>query len=263
VVSVLAWLFHADHAFDMFQELEMTFRDVGVVLLFCAVTWMLYLAIEPYVRRRWPHTLISWTRLLSGRVQDPLVGRDALIGVAAGAVMAVAVALFRRLPAALGGPALAPAAYGLDLFLGPREIVADMLLAQMNSALTALSLLLLIMVGRIVLRRQTLAIGGALFVLCLFESLASPLPLWIVLPLDMAILLIPTLVLVRFGLLAAMVNFYVTNRLITYPLTEDLSSWTAGPTLFLGLFLLGFALWAARAALAGRPLFRGWLPTGG
>ncbi|HET9315919.1 MAG TPA: serine/threonine-protein kinase, partial [Vicinamibacteria bacterium] len=226
-VSLLAWAFHADHAFDVFQELEMAFRDVGVAMLLAAVTWMLYLAIEPYVRRRWPHTLISWTRLLSGRIQDPLIGRDALIGVAAGAFMAVAIALFKRLPAALGGPATAPAGYGLDAFLGGREVIADMLLAQMNSALTALTLLLLIMVGRIVLKRQGLAIGAALLVLCVFESLASPLPLWIVLPLDMAIMLVPTLVLVRFGLLAVIVNLYVTNRLIQYPLTEDLSSWTA------------------------------------
>ena len=123
VTGVVAWALGADHAFDVFQEFEMAFRDVGLVLLFSAITWMLYLAIEPYVRRRWPHTLISWTRLLSGRVQDPLIGRDALIGVAAGAVMAVAIALFRRLPAAVGGPATAPAAYGLDAFLGAREIV--------------------------------------------------------------------------------------------------------------------------------------------
>jgi serine/threonine-protein kinase len=260
VMGVLAWAFHAEHAFDVFQELEMTFRDVGLVLLFSAVTWTMYLAIEPYVRRRWPHTLISWTRLLSGRVQDPLIGRDVLIGVAAGAFMAVAIALFRLMPAALGGPATAPAAYGLDAFLGGREIIADMLLAQMNSALIALALLLMIMVGRIVLRNQVLAIFAALLLLCVFESLASPLPLWIVLPLDMAIMLVPTLLLVRFGLLAAIVNFYVANRLISYPLTEELSSWTAGPTLFLGGFLLLLALWAARTALAGRPLLKGWLP---
>jgi hypothetical protein len=160
----------------------------------------------------------------------------------------------------MGKAATAPAGYGLEAFLGGRRILADMLLAQMNSALFALGLLLLIMLGRILLRHQVLAIGAALLVLCLFESLASPLPLWVVLPLEMAIMLIPALLLVRYGLLAAIVNFYVANRLISYPLTEDLSSWTAGPTLFLGGFVVLLALWAARAALAGRPLLRGWLP---
>ena len=38
------------------------------------------LALEPYVRKRWPETIISWTRVLAGRFRDPLVGRDILLG---------------------------------------------------------------------------------------------------------------------------------------------------------------------------------------
>ena len=33
------------------------------------------------VRHRWPHALISWNRLLEGRLGDSLVGRDVLVGV--------------------------------------------------------------------------------------------------------------------------------------------------------------------------------------
>ena len=32
-----------------------------------AQVWLLYLALEPYARRRWPHMLISWKRLLAGQ----------------------------------------------------------------------------------------------------------------------------------------------------------------------------------------------------
>jgi serine/threonine-protein kinase len=46
--------------------------------------WALYIALEPYVRRRWPATLVSWSRLLAGRFRDPLVGRDVLVGCLAG-----------------------------------------------------------------------------------------------------------------------------------------------------------------------------------
>src|SRR5215813_13415614 len=52
---------------------------------------MEYLALEPYVRRRWPTVLISWSRLLAGRFRDPLVGRDALFGI----LIAVASQLIR------------------------------------------------------------------------------------------------------------------------------------------------------------------------
>ena len=44
----------------------------------------MYLALEPYVRRRWPQALIGWTRLWSGAWRDPLAGRHILIGLAAG-----------------------------------------------------------------------------------------------------------------------------------------------------------------------------------
>jgi serine/threonine-protein kinase len=254
-VGFLSWLVAADHVFD-FSEVGLLVHGLGTLLVLTAITWLFYLAIEPYVRRHWPHTLISWTRLLTGGWRDPRVGRDVLIGVGAGTAMAVLVDLFQLLPAALNGPPSAPRAFGLDVLAGGREILADLLFAQPNSALVALGLLLLLMMGRLVLRRESLAIAAALLVLCLPESLAVPLPLWLVLPLDMLIVLVPTLVLVRCGLLSAIVAFYVSNRLLTYPLTSDLAGPAAVPTLVLAALLLGLTLWAARAALAGRPLFR-------
>ena len=43
------------------------------------VVWISYVAIEPYLRRLWPRTMISWARVLEGRWRDPLVGRDCLL----------------------------------------------------------------------------------------------------------------------------------------------------------------------------------------
>lgn len=53
-------------------------------------TWVAYLAIEPGLRRRWPTSLISWTRLLSGQFGDPWVGRSLLAGLAAGVLVSAA-----------------------------------------------------------------------------------------------------------------------------------------------------------------------------
>ncbi|HZE19092.1 MAG TPA: serine/threonine-protein kinase, partial [Candidatus Angelobacter sp.] len=49
------------------------------------VIWVVYLGVEPFLRRRWPHRLIAWTRLLEGKWMDPLVGRETLVGLLAGA----------------------------------------------------------------------------------------------------------------------------------------------------------------------------------
>ena len=45
-----------------------------------ALVWIFYIALEPYVRRLWPTTLIAWNRVLEGRLRDPLVGFHTLIG---------------------------------------------------------------------------------------------------------------------------------------------------------------------------------------
>ena len=53
--------------------------------------WTIYIALEPFVRRQWPQTIVSWTTLLSGRIRDPIVGRDVLFGVAVGVSWALLI----------------------------------------------------------------------------------------------------------------------------------------------------------------------------
>ena len=57
------------------------FEFAAEALLNTAIAWLLYVALEPYVRRFSPGILISWTRVLSGQIVDPRVGRDMLVGV--------------------------------------------------------------------------------------------------------------------------------------------------------------------------------------
>jgi len=47
---------------------------------------LLYLAVEPFVRRYWPDSLISWMRMVNGRLRDPLAASHLLVGVSAGVV---------------------------------------------------------------------------------------------------------------------------------------------------------------------------------
>lgn len=42
---------------------------------------ILFLACEPFIRRRWPELLVTSTRLLHGRLLDPRVGRDVFVGI--------------------------------------------------------------------------------------------------------------------------------------------------------------------------------------
>ena len=71
------------------ESLFLSIIAVSTAMFIAGVMWMLYLAIEPWVRRHWPKTIISWSRLLSGQVRDPLVGRDILFGLLLGVVWAL------------------------------------------------------------------------------------------------------------------------------------------------------------------------------
>ncbi len=66
------------------------FNEFMALLIFVGaaggLTWALYLAVEPFMRRHAPEALIGWTRFVDGRLSDPLVGRDILLGCAIGAL---------------------------------------------------------------------------------------------------------------------------------------------------------------------------------
>ena len=49
--------------------------------------------------------LITWSRLTTGRLRDPLVGRDLVVGTIAGLVLALLEPLGTLVPPALGYPA--------------------------------------------------------------------------------------------------------------------------------------------------------------
>ena len=66
--------------------------------------WIVYLALEPYVRRFWPDGILGWTRLLSGYVRDPRVGRDLLTGCVIGTVMGLLDGAIDLLPPLFGYP---------------------------------------------------------------------------------------------------------------------------------------------------------------
>jgi tRNA A-37 threonylcarbamoyl transferase component Bud32 len=83
----VAWLFDTDHVASLSDESRLAAEGLGRSLFSAAQAWLGYLAAEPYIRRRRPQTIIGWRRLLDGKLADPIVGRDVLIGVAVGAAM--------------------------------------------------------------------------------------------------------------------------------------------------------------------------------
>ena len=73
-------------------------------LFFGTILWLVYLAIEPSLRARWPRSIVTWNRLLAGQWGDPLVWSHVLIGGAAGLLLMMAVLAAEGLRLGTQGP---------------------------------------------------------------------------------------------------------------------------------------------------------------
>ena len=127
-----------------------------------SIVWTAYLGLEPYVRRRWPTMLISWSRLLAGRFRDPLVGRDALFGILIGIVLNLISILFMNIspkPLAIL-PINETLLKGLS---GVRLAAGNLVLFAVFPAIAALMYLFMLFLLRLLARRDWLAV--VLFVL--------------------------------------------------------------------------------------------------
>ena len=130
-VLMTAWVV-TPHVSNGAEEQQRFFSRAGLALFVGFAMYLLYLGLEPFVRRLWPSMLVAWTRVLSGRLQDPLIGRDALIGVAAGATVTLITLLGYFTAPLTGQPAPAPAFSDLGPLLGFRGTVATLTLGINN-----------------------------------------------------------------------------------------------------------------------------------
>ena len=76
-LRMAAWTLQATHTTVLPREQDLFMYALARALYGAAIVWVLYVAIEPTVRRHWPGILISWSRVLGGRLRDPRRPRPA------------------------------------------------------------------------------------------------------------------------------------------------------------------------------------------
>jgi hypothetical protein len=256
VLGMGRWLLGAHHVADVGGELVLLTRGAGLAVLLAALLWLFYLALEPYVRRLRPTTLVSWTRLLNGGFGDAVVGRDVLIGASWGAGLSFFFALTQRLAPWLGLPADAPSWELLTTLLGSPAVGAQVLFRVLNGVLLGLGGLLLYLILRFVLRRDLPAALGLVAILSLIIIGTESEPLWLSIPVALLCMGSWVFVLLRYGLLAACAGLFFANCLMAFPYTTDLGAWHAGPTLTVLPLVALLAVLAFRATLGGSGLRR-------
>jgi len=207
--------------------------------------------MEPFVRRRWPQMLISWTRLLSGDWRDPLVARDALVGCAFGVLTCSLINYSSYLPLRLFAGLNRPPAFKFESVIGARFIVS-MLFTELlsNAILTGLFIICLLVIMRLLLRNQKVAIAACIIIVA---AMLGPSRGGFVVSTILSVLLF--FLLMRFGLIAT--TFYMfTYRciFINHPITLQASAWYSGYGYFVIAIFMAIVLYAFCYSLGGRPL---------
>jgi serine/threonine-protein kinase len=227
---------------------------LGWPLFWGTLAGVAYLAVEPVFRRYWPDSLISWTRLFSGKFGDPMVGRDMLAGAVAGSAAAALVLLGLLLPSLLGLPGQLNTFVGMNL-VGVRHIMRAAFL-DATGTLPVLPMVVVVL-PLILLRRR----GIALVVTWLVVVAAYPLEhdgmlhygfsgagllRLVTVGLAMGLILAAW---VRFGFLALLVAYFFAARVSTFPITLDLDAWYGVYSRNVWLILSAIALGAAWVAV--------------
>jgi serine/threonine-protein kinase len=250
-LGMLAWLFGASHVVHFSRELSLFYPTF--IWNVYAATWffLVYLALEPYVRRLWPETLISWNRLLAGRLRDRLLGRDLLVGALVGTAWAILYPLSVLAAAWLGAPAGLRRTMAPSTLLEGQHLAAHALYEAQYALVVGLSSLLTLLLLRFLLRNQWLA--GALFVViwAAVVGLGShSYVYWLTASIFWGSVVF---VLTRHGLvtyLAALVCFLLLR---SFPITADYQAWYWGKSLFALAIVAGIGAYAFYICSAARP----------
>jgi serine/threonine-protein kinase len=256
---LLEWLFKADHTASLSEEFGIFLTALGEATIAGTIGWLLYMALEPLIRRHWPDSIISWSRLLNGRFNDPMVGRDILLGAAFGTAMNFAAGLVRVAPGWFGWITPKPSLAALDALLGPSHLISNLLGLVLSATFSAMLLLFFFTTGLISSRSDWRTSTIIFYVICAFFqylfSQTGIIAADVVLALTVSAAV--TFVLVRLGLFALIVTlFFLTWNV---PVPGDPSDWYTGTSVFALMLLMALVLHGFHHALAGQPLFGGKL----
>jgi len=248
--ELLSWVLSAHFVPDPPDEYIGFIGGCGNALYVAGFMWILYLALEPYVRRLWPEMLISWMRVLSGNLRDSRVGRDVLIGAVGGVAMALVQNNVNALPAWFSIPNVAPVIPQSFVLRGPAGLLSALGAHSSLAVQWALATASFLLIARVILKRDWLAaaVAGA----CLGMVVLAADNFLVALPAAMLCATIVYSILFRFGLLSVAITLFFYFVLRRWPLTLDFSQWFIWRSVFSMSLLVAIAVAAFLAVNSGR-----------
>lgn len=220
-------------------------RSAGLALQW----WVLYMALEPYIRRTYPEVLISWSRLVAGNFRNALVGRDILCGVGFGAVSSAIELLTAALPSWFSITGVTPS-FHPDVFREVSVFLGGFGLGAGNALINSLGSLAMVFLAWKLFRSKI----AAMITICLFWTMLFIVPENALgeLPFSILTALVLLACLIRTGLLGLTIALYTLFTLNMGCLTIDFGRWYAPRSLGTLLVLLAIAAYGFWISTSGR-----------
>lgn len=255
LVGMINWALLAHHV-STSAEIVLFILALSVSLFFGMLTWLLYAAVEPHVRRHWPHTLISWSRMLAGNLKDPVFARDVLVGTLFGLASAVLEQIQPIVEAGLGKPPMRPMGLSNAIALeGMRASVATVLYQASASFSSALLIFFLFFILRLIFKRGWLAAALLALLFCI-PSIGAQNPLIDAL-FTAPFFLFYLWVLHRFGLVALATLYFVDQLVDQMSIAMPLTAWYNEGGVVAMVAIAALAIYAFQFSRAGKPLVGG------
>ena len=214
--SLFGWAITAHHV-PTRDYLPIVFRALGGSLTIGVLGATLYMGVEPFIRRRWPESLISWTRVLSGRIRDPLVGGHVAIGAAVG--MGLTLWSTLKMSLLLNQGLVTPQAW--QMLIGTGWVMNELLWVLVWwSVVKTFAICIIFLFARVLSRRDWLAI---ITVVCLANAVTiaeSDHP-WMQVPFEVPAAAVTVWLLIRWGVLPTIVASFFVEAIPYTPLTTD------------------------------------------
>jgi serine/threonine-protein kinase len=249
------------------SDTDRLFVWVGLGLFVGGVMYLVYLAIEPFVRKSCPTMLIGWSRAMGGRFRDAVIGRDLVVGTVAGTLLLALDQINALVRHLIGRPDPIPFRPDTGMLEHPRYFVVTMTSGFNTGLQNALLSVLVFTIFRELFKRLTArlkarwagsdytAAGFALAIATLIQVATTESPDALAVAQFILTSLVFLVVLLRYGLLAVVVMYTISSMLSRTPLTLRGDSLYALPAwLMVGVIFVAAAagVWLARG---GEPLF--------
>jgi hypothetical protein len=251
IINVAATVLLPDHLTHFGEEYFLAAKLVAWGLYWCASAAVLYLAFEPFVRRKWPGMLIGWNRIMAGGVRDPVVGREVIVGTVAGTLMVCILWLVYAAGNWLNLATVSPLRPALESFRKPRHFAVLVMFVHTSTLALGLGGLFALTGLDRLLRARWLARAAWVILALAFgwPSLTWGVDWKLALQAGLAQAMVAGTVPWRSGPIGLAAALFTRDMLTRSPAALEFSAWYSSRSLIALAIVLAIGLYAARAAV--------------